>query len=334
MNRQFSGSFLALSSRIFSLTAFSILSLFVCSAPSAFAEEIFLDSIVASIDDMPITLSEVERHLTPPRRLTPAEAASDPEFARVLDGVILNRLIEVEARQRKLAVLESEINEYLGEISKRNNMTREEFIEALKREHHTEAEYREQVKSDILKSKLASALSRGSSAVSDAEVDSAIQEHRGKPKTGTTVTLRQIVISNQLHDEEESEKLIAEIKEKLEEGEKFDDLARIYSESPDRDDGGSLGAISENELNSDIADAVRSLDIGEISSAVTTSQGSHLFFLEDRSESNEQENEESSPTESEREQMRAMLRQKKMESKMTEFFTSELYKLHSVDKKI
>ncbi len=316
----------------------AVLAINLSPAASVLAEEIFLDSIVASIDDTPITLSEVEKHLSPPRRLSPAEASSDPEFARVLDALILSRLIEVEAQQRKLAVFENEINEYLEEVSKRNNMSREEFIEALKRENHSEAEYREQVKSDILKSKLAAALSRGSSAVSDAEVDTAIKEQRGdsKKQTGTVVTLRQIVISSQLHDEEDSEKLLAEVRAKLEEGEKFDDLARMYSESPERDDGGSLGALSESDLSPEIAETVNALEVGDISDMVKTDQGLHLFMLEDRSEPADEEETESlsAPSQEQREQVRAMLRQKKMESKMTEFFTTELYKLHSVDKKI
>lgn len=303
--------------------------------PVAGAESIFLDAVVASIDDKPITLNEVSRHLNPPRKLTLQQAAESAEFGRALDMVILDTLVQAEAQQRKLSVFDEEVSEYLKEIAKRNNLSEADFFEALRREGRSESEYREQVKRDILRSKLAASLSRGAVAVSDAEVDKAVKERRGDRKAGVTVTLRQILIGTAGRGQDAAEERMAEVREKLDDGEKFDDLARQYSDSPDGEDGGSLGTMSEADLAAVIRDAIQDLDTGDISDVVTTDQGLHLFMLEERTAPEEDEEEESVDISAEeREQIRNALKQKRLESKMTEFFTTELYKLHSVDKKI
>ena len=322
-----------LPSRLFLHTIALVLSSLALALPLS-AESFFLDAIVASIDDKPITLSEVAKRMNPPQKLTLAAAKEDPAFGRALDIVILDHLVELEAVQRKVSVFEEEVNEYLKEIAKRNNLTQEEFIQALKRENRTEADYRQQVKGDILRSKLASSLSRGSAAISDTEVDQEIKKQHGTSTSGRMVTLRQILISTSQHSEESAEQAIKGIQERLAAGDKFDDLAREFSESPEKSDGGSLGTLAENDLAAEILDGINSLDVGDVSEIIHSAQGFHLFLLEDRTEAEEEEQEEKTVTAEEREQIRAQLKQQKLENKMTEFFTTELYKLHSVDKKI
>ena len=108
----------------------------------ALSEPIFLDAIVASIDDKPIALSDVTNRMKPPTKLSVKEASENPDFQRALDAIILEQLVELEAGQRRLTVSDEEITEYLNEIAKRNSLTREEFLTALKRENHSEEEYR------------------------------------------------------------------------------------------------------------------------------------------------------------------------------------------------
>ena len=301
----------------------------------ALSEPIFLDAIVASIDDKPIALSDVTNRMKPPTKLSVKEASENPDFQRALDAIILEQLVELEAGQRRLTVSDEEITEYLNEIAKRNSLTREEFLTALKRENHSEEEYRTQVKIDILRSKLASSLSRGAVAVSDAEIEAELSKDEVKPTSGEIVTLRQILISSEKHTDDDAQRIIKELQEKLSDGEKFDELALSHSESPESSDGGSLGAIPEEDLQRDVLAAVHDLDVGDVSDVTHSPLGYHLFLLEERNEAQaDVESEKASPSEQQREQIRNALKQKKLETKMAEFFSSELYKLHSVDKKI
>jgi peptidyl-prolyl cis-trans isomerase SurA len=309
----------------------------VFSPAYALSEPIFLDAIVASIDDKPIALSDVTNRMKPPHKLTIKEASENPDFNRTLDAVILEQLVELEAAQRRITVSDAEINDYLSEIAKRNSLSRDEFLAALKSENRSETEYRAQVKIDILRSKLASSLTRGAVAVSDEEIDAALSKDEVKPTSGATVTLRQILISTDKHNDDDAQRIISQLQEKLSDGEKFDELASSYSESPEATDGGSLGTLPLGDLQEDISLAVQDLDVGDISDITHSPQGYHLFLLEERNEEDTDEVEvieETTPSTEKREQIRNALRQKKLETKMAEFFTSELYKLHSVDKKI
>ncbi len=306
------------------------------------AESLFLDAVVASIDDRPITLSEVSARMMPPTRMTLSEAEASPAFKQALDELIAQRLIEAEASERKLSVTDDEVAEYMREVATRNSLSPEEFLVALRREGRSENEYKAQIKSDILRSKLAGSFARGSVAVSDEEVNKALNETGEEKKNAPSelVTLRQIMLSAEHHSAEEAEKVLEDLKEKIEDGASFTELVEANSEAPDASDGGLLGEVALSDLNSDIAAAVEDLDEGEISEVVKSDQGYHLFLLEARAsapvpdESESRESEDGEDPNMRREQVRASLKQRKLESKMSEFFTKELYKLHSVDNKL
>jgi parvulin-like peptidyl-prolyl isomerase len=148
------------------------------------------------------------------------------------------------------------------------------------------------------------------------------------------------MLSAEHHSAEEAEKVLEDLKEKIEDGASFTELVEANSEAPDASDGGLLGEVALSDLNSDIAAAVEDLDEGEISEVVKSDQGYHLFLLEARAsapvpdESESRESEDGEDPNMRREQVRASLKQRKLESKMSEFFTKELYKLHSVDNKL
>ncbi|MHA1341952.1 MAG: peptidylprolyl isomerase [Promethearchaeota archaeon] len=70
---------------------------------------------------------------------------------------------------------------------------------------------------------------------------------------------------------------LLEIKKMLENGEKFENLARKFSECPSKKRGGDLGWFTKGQMVKEFEDAVRSLKIGEISEPVKTQFGWHLI---------------------------------------------------------
>lgn len=325
----------------------SPLGMSVAHAESAATEVLFIDAIVASVDEKPITLSQISRRLSPPRKLSLKEASSDPEFRRALEMAIMEELIQQEARARRIAVLDDEINDYLNEISKRNGLSRDEFAAALQREGKTLDQYKQDIQLDILRSKLASSLTRGAIAVSDEEIDrhAAAPSGRvsGPAPSGKLVTLRQILIIPRDGAEAAAQERIESLQERIESGEDFEDLAREASESPEGAEGGLLGTMALNELNPVIYDSIYKLEPGEVSEIAQSPAGYHLFLVEEteesevdseRSSDDSEEEDAGAPDEEQRERIRESLKQAKLESKLSDYFTTELYKLHSVDKKI
>ena len=326
-----------------------------------------VDTIVASVNGKPITLRELGEWLKPPRTLSLQEAARDPEARSTLDQLILDLLIRAEAEQHKVRASEQDIEQYMNELARQNNMTREDLEGALRKEEHSLQRYRRRVQIDILRSRLVGKLMRDGTAVRQEEVDESLAQHPASAVQERRVTLRQILLyvdkqgvdkqgvdkqgvdkqgvnkegvneqgvseqEEQLSTESRqsfanAQTLALEIQEKLESGASFEELARIYSNSGDAAQGGLLGTIPEAQLSPTILDAVIGLDPGEHSTVVRTPQGLHFFQLVERTSDNQDRGQLAA-------EVRESLSKQKMEERLATYFTVELYKRHSVDKKI
>tara|TARA_Y100000310_G_scaffold8435_1_gene8992 strand:+ start:126 stop:395 length:270 start_codon:yes stop_codon:yes gene_type:complete len=73
-----------------------------------------------------------------------------------------------------------------------------------------------------------------------------------------------------------------EIKEKLNNGESFEKLAKEYSSCPSKKRGGSLGWFSRGQMVKEFEKATFSLKKGQISEPVKTQFGWHIIKLNDK----------------------------------------------------
>lgn len=300
------------------------------SPKAALGKEILLDAVVASVDGKPITLQDVCKRLSPPRNLTLKEASLDPEANAVLDALIMEHLVTHEAEAKRISVSNDEVDEYVNEVAKRNNLSREGFEQALKQEGRDITEYKSFVKIDILKSRLSNSLMQSGVGITNEEIETYISEHPELSSSGAKVKVAHIVISDSAHGEDGSAKLAQEIHEKLSDGASFAEMARTHSDSPDAAEGGLLGIIAHKDLSSDIFEAISSLDEGEVSKPVKTAQGYQIFTVLEQFEAEDEDGEK----EKLKEEVRKILQREKLAQKMNSFFTAELMKTHSVDRKI
>jgi foldase protein PrsA len=70
---------------------------------------------------------------------------------------------------------------------------------------------------------------------------------------------------------------ILEVQEKLKNGAKFEDLAKMFSECPSKKLGGDLGWFAKGAMVPEFEQAVQKLKVGEISQPVKTQFGWHLI---------------------------------------------------------
>lgn len=291
--------------------------------------ELLVNAIVASVDGKPITLQDVAKRLSPPRSLTLKEASLDPEANAALDGLIMESLVLQEAEAKKLSVSDEEIDDYMTQVAQRNNLSRDGFEKALKQEGKELQEYRNFVKVDILKSRLASNLMQSGVGVTGDEVEEYIKEHPELSSSGAKVKLAHITVNEAAHGEHSSAR-INEALEHLRNGESFAKVAKAYSDSPDAAEGGLLGIIATKDLSGDIFEAVSSLKPDELSAVIHTPQGLQVFQVVERFADSENEQDQQRL----RDEVRKNLQRQKLEHKMNTFFSAELMKTHAVDRKI
>lgn len=291
--------------------------------------EFVIDSVVASVNDQPITLSDVMRRLGGRKSLTLQEITTDVAAQRAVDALVFERLIEAEAAARKMTASDAEVDRYVGEIANRNNLSIEAFKAALAEEKRDFAEYRRQIKTDILRSRITGSLMQAGVAVTEREVEQFLAEHPEFARAGAKLKLRQIVLSPSSRSEAAAREILQNAKTRIQGGEDFRAVAAEVSEGIDRTEGGLLGVVAEKDLSPEIFDAVFSLKSGEVSEITRTAQGWHLFWVDERF--SESDTEESTRL---LEDVRKTLKEQKARQKVESYFTTELYKAHSVDRKI
>lgn len=111
------------------------------------------ERIVALVGDEPILLSQLKKEL----KVTDTQSMVNiprEKQEKVLDDIIERHLIKQKAKKLGIIVTDKEVEEEVENVKKANNITTEVLVEVLKRENLTLEDYRETIKSQILKAKL------------------------------------------------------------------------------------------------------------------------------------------------------------------------------------
>ncbi|NDC37716.1 MAG: hypothetical protein EBZ48_06650 [Proteobacteria bacterium] len=292
------------------------------------AAPILLDSVIASVNEKPITLRDLEQRLSPPRKLTIEEAAREPQLQALLDRMIFELAVMSEAESKKIEVDDSEIDRYMEEVAKRNNLTKAGLEKALAEQNKDVSLYRYQIKLDILQSRLGSAYLQSSGAVTQEEIDVYLKEHPELLESGTQVKISRILVSTSTRPDADARARAEEARAKLSEGEPFSAVAKLYSDAPEGREGGSLGLVAEKDLSGDIFKAVMSLNTGQVSEVIKGDSGYMILSLVDRVSG------DGSSKDMVVAEVRNRIQSRKQQSKLQDFFTMELFKNHTVEKKI
>ncbi len=90
---------------------------------------------------------------------------------------------------------------------------------------------------------------------------------------------------NELTSESDGKQKILQIKERLDKGENFEEVAKLYSEDTSASSGGDLGWLSPGDTVPDFERAMNALLPGQVSDPVRSQFGWHLIqVLERRSQ--------------------------------------------------
>jgi len=295
-------------------------------------QELVIDAIVGSVDDKPITLSDLNIRLAP-RKLTLGEAKKDTEASRVLDQIILEKILEEEAKVKRVSASDAEVDEYVREVMERNGLTQDDFQAALAKEGRSLSAYKQQIKIDILKAKLGSSMARGGTSVSDSEIEDYIAKHPELKNGGKDIKLHHLVISKEGRSIEDVKGRLMQVSSALEGGESFIEIAKRLSDTASSGEGSLIGVIPLTDLSPAIAEAVAPLRAGQHTAPLETPTDIQLFFVEERLGSNDEESQEIDE-EKLKEEVRQLLQKQKTKERLDAFFRNDLYKNHAVDKRL
>ncbi|HXG28591.1 MAG TPA: peptidylprolyl isomerase [Nevskiales bacterium] len=263
-----------------------LLALLLAGAPPAPVRAASLDGIVVVVDEEVVLASElseamrqVELQLRSQGRPLPPR---DVLQRQVLERLILQRLQVQRAKNAGLQVSEDELRQALTGIAARNQMSVNEFAEAAAREGIDFGQFREQLRTDLLISKLRQREVESRVVVSEQDVDLFLQSQAGQQE-GKEYRLSHILVAVKegASDEERSavRRQAEEVLARARAGEDFAQLAARYSNDQLALSGGDLGWRDAAALPSLFANVVPSLKPGEVSPLLSSPSGFHIVRL-------------------------------------------------------
>jgi peptidyl-prolyl cis-trans isomerase SurA len=261
------------------------------------------------------------------------EISTDQEAQQTLQAIISERILEAEATTKRASVDDTEIEEYINEVAGRNSLSRPDFENVLKREGKSLEWYKRQVRSEILKTKLASSITKGGVSVTEQEIDEYLSTSPSFSSEGASVKLRSITVSHAGRPAEEVTSRVQAVEKALTDGRSFESVAQEFSDDPRKVEGGLLGVVAEKDLSSHILDAILSLETGKYSKAVVTEEATQFFFVEERYGARGDADDSEAQEKARREEARKTIQKRKTEEKLSSYFGVELQKNHTVDKK-
>lgn len=267
-----------------------LLLLALTMASLAQAERKPLDRIIAVVNDDVILQSEQDSRVrTVASRLNAQGTPLPPRDVlaeRVLEQLIIDSIQLQMADNFGMRISDNELNETMQNIAARNNLTLAQFERELAREGLTYREAREQIRREMLISRLQQRLVDNRVRVTQREVSNFLAAEASRDDGGIEYLLAHILISvNNFNNDAEvaeargkAERLLSE----LQGGADFRQVAVAESDASNALEGGVLGWRTGGQLPTLVADVVPGLAVAEPSEILQSGSGFHIVTILDK----------------------------------------------------
>ena len=267
-------------------------------APTQASAGVELDRVVAVVNDDIISRNELDARLEQVRKqLRQSGTAPPPPNAlrrQVLERLILRRLQLQIARNSGMRVDDEGLNRTILRIAEQNELTLREFRDAVERDGYDFAQFREEVRDDILIAEVRRRQVENQINISQRDIDDYISmmESRGTEADRHRYRIGHILIAvpdgASSEEIDEARERAERVLEGLRAGADFANVAVTHSDGQKALEGGDLGWRLASDLPTMLADAVLRLETGDVSEPVRSASGFHLVKLVDRQGSQRQ----------------------------------------------
>lgn len=185
----------------------------------------------------------------------------------IVQMMVQDKLISDDMKANKIEIADKDVNDaFLNSVKQFGGQ--EQFDKMLDDYNMDVEKFKETVRKDLMYQKHKEWFTK-EHPVTDEEIKEYFEDNKD-----------QFAKRDASHILVEDEKTAKEIKEKLDKGEDFAELAKEYSkDSANAENGGNLGTFSKGQMVKEFEDAVFNLKEGEISEPVKTQFGYHIIKL-------------------------------------------------------
>lgn len=246
-----------------------------------------MDEIVAIVDEGVILRSELESTMDSVLRQIQQRGERQPPpqvlEEQVLERLIMNQVQVQRAEQTGIRVTDQEVDRSLADVARQNQLTLIQLRQAIEADGLDFNEFREDVRNQLLTSKLTQRIVESMDQITDTEVDMLLEsEMFGSDEYNLSQIAIQLSPSATPADLREAEQRINEIRRQVVDGMDFAEAAVNFSDSPDALDGGEVGWRNLNTMPRQLADRIRDMEAGEISEPILGNGSLMLIKVNDR----------------------------------------------------
>ena len=256
------------------------------AAPAGAA--VSLDRVLVVVNDEAITqwdLNEQRRVMLAQLKASNiAPPSNDVLDKQVMERLIVERALLQYAKENGIRVDDTTVERTILRVAEENKLKPDEFRKVLEREGIQYANYREDIRRQVLIQRVREREVDSKINVSDAEVDNylaTVASQAGEDEymlSHIYVTVPEQATPDVVQARRQrAEDALAQVKA----GKDFAEIAASYSNAPDAGSGGNLGWRSRARLPSVFADVVRTMKPGEVSGVLRSAGGFHIVKLAD-----------------------------------------------------
>jgi peptidyl-prolyl cis-trans isomerase SurA len=251
------------------------------------ANAVALDRVLVVVNDEAITqwdMNEQRRILLQQMKASKIQPPSNDVLEKqVLERLIIERAVLQYAKETGIRVDDTTVERTILRVAEENKLPPEDFRKVLEREGIPYANYREDIRRQIIIQRVRDREVDSKVTVSDAEVDNYLATVASQAGGEDEYLLSHIYVTV---PEQASPDVVAASRRRAEQaltevksGKDFAEVAATYSSASDASSGGNLGWRTRARLPTVFADVVRSMKPGEVSGILRSAGGFHVVKL-------------------------------------------------------
>jgi peptidyl-prolyl cis-trans isomerase SurA len=252
-------------------------------------EIVEIDRIVAVVNDDVIVYSALQTRVrTVVEQLENSGVPAPPGDVlekQVLEQLIIDRLQMQIAADTGIRIDDESLNRQIADIARQNNLSLRQFRDVLKRDGYDFAAFREEIRNELIKSRVQQRQVQSRVQVTDRDIDNflATREKQGGNTADSRIGHILVAVPDGASPEQlaEARDEIEDILARLNAGANFGRTAAAESDGRQALEGGDLGWRKDGELPTLFENVVPELKKGEVSDIIRSSSGFHLVKLLD-----------------------------------------------------
>jgi len=256
------------------------------ASPAAPARAEVIERVAAIVNDQALLLSELRRRAAPfiEPALDGADTATEREkrldqlYSRLLQQLVDEELVEQTAKKNHVGVEGAEIEAAIENVRQQNAMTEDKFWEAVRAQGYNEAQYRMDVRKQLLRLKVLNQRVRSRINITDQTVRDAYDDRVRNARR--TQRFRAAHVYLPLPASASATEVARVMNEAIELRKQL--TTATFDETTKRVGGGELGWLDQGDLPAVLEEALLGINEGEIGLPVRGPSGVHLFLVRER----------------------------------------------------